>query len=58
MTFTGHSSWIYSVAWSPAGDKIASGSSDNTVKVIKGHFICDVKPLPCYDDACLVVSMH
>ena len=32
-TFTGHSSIVYSVAFSPDGTKVVSGSYDNTVKV-------------------------
>ena len=33
MTLEGHSSIVLSVAWSPDGTKIASGSNDNTVRV-------------------------
>ena len=32
-TMTGHSSWVYSVAWSPDGTKLASGSKDKTVRI-------------------------
>ena len=29
----GHSHWVYSVAWSPDGTKLASGSRDATVRI-------------------------
>ncbi len=32
-TYTGHTSNVYSVTWSPDGERIASGSFDNTVQV-------------------------
>jgi WD40 repeat protein len=32
-TFTGHSNWVSSVAFAPDGKTIASGSSDNTIKL-------------------------
>jgi eukaryotic-like serine/threonine-protein kinase len=32
-TYRGHSSFVLAVAWSPNGQRIASGSSDNTVQV-------------------------
>ena len=32
-TFTGHSSYVNSVAWSPDGSRVASGSDDNTIKI-------------------------
>jgi tetratricopeptide (TPR) repeat protein len=32
-TFTGHSAEVYSLAWSPDGKTIASGSSDKTIKL-------------------------
>ncbi|MEI6286469.1 MAG: tetratricopeptide repeat protein [Bacillota bacterium] len=32
-TLTGHSSWIYAVAFSPDGQNVASGSADTTVKL-------------------------
>ncbi|KAJ5708179.1 hypothetical protein N7488_007980 [Penicillium malachiteum] len=33
QTLEGHSSSVYSIAWSPDGSRLASGSSDNTVRV-------------------------
>jgi len=33
MTLTGHSGSVYSVSYSPDGRSIASGSSDNTIKI-------------------------
>ena len=32
-TLTGHSDWVRSVAYSPDGKHVVSGSCDNTVKV-------------------------
>ena len=32
-TYPGHTGTVYSVAWSPDGREIASGSGDNTVQV-------------------------
>ncbi len=32
-TFSGHTKWVSAVAWSPNGKRIASGSSDTTVKI-------------------------
>jgi WD40 repeat protein len=32
-TATGHTDWVYSVAASPDGLKLASGSGDGTVKI-------------------------
>ena len=32
-TLRGHAAWVVSVAWSPDGKHIASGSHDDTVKV-------------------------
>lgn len=33
QTLTGHSNWVMSVAFSPSGKTIASGSFDNTIKL-------------------------
>ena len=33
ITYHGHSSYIFSIAWSPDGKRIASGSKDGTVQV-------------------------
>ena len=33
MTLLGHESWIYSLAFSPDGTRIVSGSTDNTIKI-------------------------
>jgi WD40 repeat protein len=32
-TLQGHSSWVYSIAFSPDGKYLASGSQDETVKL-------------------------
>ncbi|MDB9429667.1 serine/threonine protein kinase [Microcystis aeruginosa CS-555/01A07] len=32
-TLTGHSNWVYSVGYSPDGRYLASGGSDNTIKI-------------------------
>ena len=32
-TFRGHSGSVYAVAWSPDGQRIASGSEDRTIKI-------------------------
>ncbi|MFN9674579.1 MAG: protein kinase domain-containing protein, partial [Microcystis sp.] len=32
-TLTGHSNWVYSVVYSPDGRYLASGGSDNTIKI-------------------------
>ena len=32
-TLTGHGTWVGSVAWSPAGDQLASGGNDGAVRV-------------------------
>ncbi len=32
-TFTGHTNWVWSAAWSPLGGRIASASSDTTAQV-------------------------
>ncbi len=32
-TLSGHPSWVYSVAFSPDGKTLASGSSDTTIKL-------------------------
>eukprot|EP00918_Siedleckia_nematoides_P075843 GHVU01165939.1.p1 GENE.GHVU01165939.1~~GHVU01165939.1.p1 ORF type:complete len:136 (+),score=11.78 GHVU01165939.1:358-765(+) len=32
-TLSGHSSWVRSVSWSPDGTKVASGSTDETVRI-------------------------
>jgi WD40 repeat protein len=32
-TITGHGNWVNSVAFSPDGKTLASGSSDNTIKL-------------------------
>lgn len=31
-TYTGHTNWVWSVAWSPKSERIASGSSDGTAQ--------------------------
>ena len=33
QTLEGHSSYVYSVAYSPDGTKIISGSADKTIKI-------------------------
>jgi eukaryotic-like serine/threonine-protein kinase len=33
FTYTGHSDWVWSVAWSPGGKRIASASADTTAQV-------------------------
>jgi serine/threonine protein kinase len=33
FTFTGHFDWVWSVAWSPLGERVASASSDGTAQV-------------------------
>ena len=33
-TLTGHKDWVMSVTFSPDGSQLASGSIDNTIKVI------------------------
>lgn len=32
-TYTGHTDWVYDVAWSPDGTRIASSSKDKTVQI-------------------------
>jgi len=33
LTYSGHSDYVYTLAWSPDGSRIASGSTDKTVQV-------------------------
>ncbi|KAJ5547510.1 hypothetical protein N7513_004744 [Penicillium frequentans] len=33
QTLEGHSKWVSSIAWSPDGSRLASGSDDNTVRI-------------------------
>ena len=33
LTYRGHSNYVYTLAWSPDGSRIASGSEDTTVQV-------------------------
>jgi WD40 repeat protein len=35
-TYTGHTNIVFAVAWSPDGNRIASGSADNIVQVWQG----------------------
>ena len=35
QTLTEHTAWVYSVAWSPDGTQIVSGSGDETVRIWK-----------------------
>ena len=41
LTFTGHSDGVQSVAWSPDGRKIASGSEDKKV-MVSIQFLCNL----------------
>ena len=39
-TLTGHTNAVYSVAVTPNGQQVVSGSDDNTVKVSWEMFVC------------------
>ena len=45
---TGHSKWVTSVAYSPDGKHIVSGSVDNTVKVWDSQTGKEVRVLLCH----------
>lgn len=48
-TFQGHSSYLWGVAWSPGGDRIASGNSRGIVQirdVASGEMLMEMKPVP------------
>ena len=47
-TLTGHSDWVRSVAYSPDGKHIVSGSLDNTVKVWDSQTGKEVNVLFCH----------
>jgi WD40 repeat protein len=47
-TLTGHSNWVTSVAYSPDGKHIVSGSLDNTVKVWDSQTGKEVRVLLCH----------
>ena len=49
-TLTGHVGWVWSVAFSPDGTRIVSGSSDNLVKLWvtqTGAEVSTLNPAPC-----------
>jgi len=47
-TLRGHSDWVRSVAYSPDGKHIVSGSADNTVKVWDAQTGKEVSVLVCH----------
>ena len=47
-TLTGHSNWVLSVAYSPDGKHIVSGSDDRTVKVWDAQTGKEVSVLVCH----------
>jgi len=47
-TLTGHSNWVTSVAYSPDGKHIVSGSDDRTVKVWDAQTGKEVSVLVCH----------
>ena len=53
---TAHSSWVISVAFSPDGTKIVSGSSDQTIKVWDSGALLPSNHFPLdKTDACWLV---
>ena len=47
-TLTGHSNWVNSVAYSPDGKHIVSGSEDETVKIWDSSTGKEVSVLVCH----------
>ena len=52
---TGHSGWVNSVAYSPDGKHIVSGSADNTVKIWDSSTGKEVSALVCHRPNCLLL---
>ena len=55
-TFTGHTNWVWSAAWSPLGGRIASASSDATAQVWDALNVDNLNTYRLHTDAVYAVA--